>query len=122
MAYLKSVRFLMLLFLVVTIVIGCIALILVGRLNAQWRAFSEDAIATDSDELNALQESEHSEDIWIMKSYGEQIGIYKLNGELECVLDVYLITLPDADRELLENGIYVSGRDSLNALVEDYTG
>ena len=112
----------MLLFLIVTVVIGCIALILVGRLNAQWRAFTENAVPVESDEMSASHDNDKSGDIWIMKAYGEQIGIYKLNGELECVLDVYLITLPDADQELLEHGIYVSGRDSLTALVEDYTG
>ena len=122
MVYLKSVRFLMLMFLIVTIVVGCIALILVGRLNAQWHAFSEGSLLAGANEMNALPESERAEEIWIMREYGEQIGVYRLNGELECVLDVYLITLPDADQELLKNGIYVSGRDSLNALVEDYTG
>ena len=122
MEFLKSVRFLILLFLIVTLALGCAAMIYTARLDSRWRKLEEYSLLTDSVAEVFETDSESSQEVWIMKACDEKIGIYKLNGELECVLDVYLITLPNTDRELLENGIYVSGRERLTALVEDYTG
>ena len=36
------------------------------------------------------------------------------------ISDVYVNSLPETDRRLLEKGIYVSDRKSLNRLIEDY--
>ena len=127
MAYLKSSRFLALLFLIVTLLVGCIAMITTSQVNQQWHIFREHALPvgyweeTSEAQSSAVGQSAPA-DAWVVKAYGEQIGVFKLNGELEFVLDVYLITLPEADQTLLREGIYVSGSERLTALVEDYTG
>lgn len=52
-----------------------------------------------------------------------QIVIY-LNGRAEPVLitEIDARTLPDADRELLENGIPLENAADVNRLLEDYSG
>lgn len=52
-----------------------------------------------------------------------QIVIY-LNGRAEPVLitEIDARTLPDADRELLENGIQLENAADVNRLLEDYSG
>jgi hypothetical protein len=125
MVYFKSARFLVLLFLIVTLIVGCVAMILVTRVGHQWQTFREHALPAGYwDETEEMQISNNAApmEAWIVKAHGEQIGVFTLNGKLECVLDVYLITLPQADQALLREGIYVSGSDRLTALVEDYTG
>ena len=44
------------------------------------------------------------------------------NGTLIRVIDVYIKTLPKADRTLLEKGFVVLGETELYAIIEDYTG
>lgn len=59
---------------------------------------------------------------WIMQTYSNRIGIFKQDGTLLHVLDIYVKTLPEADRRLLGEGIPVQTRAELYALIEDYTG
>ena len=58
---------------------------------------------------------------YILKEYMEKIGIFSSDGTLIKTLDVYIKTLPEADRRLLREGIEVSGKQELNAIIEDYT-
>ena len=128
MAYLKSGRFLVLLFLIVTLVVGCVSMIAVSRMSGQWRIFQERSLPAGYwEETQEVQAEDHHSaqsvsQAWIVRAHGEQIGVFDLNGELEYVVDVYLITLPDADQKLLRDGIYVFGQERLTALMEDYTG
>lgn len=127
MEYLKSRRFLGMLFLIVTLIVGCVAMITVSKVNSQWRIFRERSLPASywesTEMINvAADEASGTNDSWIVKAHDEQIGIFGLNGELEFVLDVYLFTLPDSDQAILRDGIFVSGRERLTALIEDYTG
>lgn len=61
-------------------------------------------------------------EIYTVKKYREKIGIFK-NGETapETVLDVYVFSLPERDRILLNVGFDVTD-DKLFSVIEDYTG
>jgi len=59
---------------------------------------------------------------YLAKAYQSKIGIFDQNGTLIQVLDVYTKTLPQADRDLLEEGIELYSQKELNSLIEDYTG
>ena len=62
------------------------------------------------------------ESTWIVREHEEKIGIFTEDGVLLRVLDVYTKTLPRADRSLLREGIAVSSRQDLYALMEDFGG
>ena len=59
---------------------------------------------------------------YTVKSYKGKIGIFGSRGELIQIIDVYTITLPKADREMLEEGIDIKNIDELRDIIEDYTG
>lgn len=61
-------------------------------------------------------------DVFLVKKYNEKIGIFK-NGsaEPERVLDIFVFSLPEKDRLLLDLGFTV-GAESLDSVIEDYTG
>lgn len=67
-------------------------------------------------------ETQTSETEYTVKSYEGKIGIFTDNGTLIRVIDVYIKTLPKADRTLLEKGFVVLGETELYAIIEDYTG
>jgi len=120
MQYFKSARFLALLFLSFTLVIGCIAMITVTKASSQWRLFQEETLSAGT--FNEDMQSSATNAHWIIRAHEDRIGVFKLNGELEYVIDVYLITLPAADQTILTDGIYISGEKQLAAFMEDYTG
>lgn len=124
MEYLKSRRFLALLFFVFTLIVGCVSMIAVNRMTSQWGTLREQALAAGAieDGKEISTKSDRADAQWIVRAHEERIGVFDINGKLEYVVDVYLITLPPADQELLAQGIYISGADQLASLMEDYTG
>ncbi len=68
-------------------------------------------------------EADAQKPLFIIRSYDGKIAVYK-NGDPTPfeVLDVYLFTLPEQDRSLLDRGIGVNSTDELVSLIEDYTG
>ncbi|MBR3639757.1 MAG: hypothetical protein IKN50_04040 [Clostridia bacterium] len=62
------------------------------------------------------------EPLYTVKEYLERIGIFKEGKDKpDIVLDVYVFTLPDADRTMLKEGFIIS-KDVLMSTIEDYTG
>ena len=128
MAYFKSKRFLSLLFLISALLIACLASMMAVHTRSQWMRDREASLHVSGEnqwtngQQTAGASAEDTEEVWIVKEYQEQIGVFKSNGSLEYVADVYVITLPEADQKLLQQGIYVSGEEQLTALLEDYTG
>ncbi len=127
MQFFRSSKFLTLMFLSVTLAVGCISMIAVSGMNMKWIKFQEKAQQTGHwtvEETTQLAEKVETAtpQTWIVRAYEDRIGVFDLNGKLEYAVDVYLITLPPADQELLKQGIYVKGQDQLTALMEDYTG
>lgn len=121
MGYLKTRRFLLILFLTVTLAVACMATILVTRLWGQWRVHAQGDEECDAVAVQQEQESEAAS-AFVVRAHDEKIGVFDASGKLAYVVDVYLITLPQADRELLSRGIRVRDERELAALMEDYTG
>lgn len=79
--------------------------------------------------VNVLSEStitesvteEADNEVFIVKEYLSRIGIFNENGKLLDIIDIYTKTLPQADINLLREGIRVTSRKELNALIEDYS-
>ncbi|MBE6531106.1 MAG: hypothetical protein E7679_03300 [Ruminococcaceae bacterium] len=67
------------------------------------------------------QTTSEADTVWIIREYGERIGIFNESDELIDIIDVYTKTLPEADRLLLKEGIVVSSEKQLNSLIEDYS-
>ena len=63
-----------------------------------------------------------SEEIYTIREHNGKIGIFYSNGTLKEVLEVYIKSLPEADRHLLREGFEVIGEKQLNGIIEDYTG
>ncbi len=59
---------------------------------------------------------------YIVREHMDKIGIFSEDGVLIRSIDVYIKTLPEADRRLLKEGIEIIGKDALNALIQDYDG
>ena len=73
-------------------------------------------------ETNISSETTNQETSYIVKSYKGKIGVFGGNGDLIQIIDVYIKTLPIADREMLEEGINIKNVDELRDIIEDYTG
>lgn len=73
-------------------------------------------------ETNISSETTNQETSYIVKSYKGKIGVFGGNGDLVQIIDVYIKTLPIADREMLEEGINIKNVDELRDIIEDYTG
>ncbi len=66
---------------------------------------------------------EEDEEKYVLREYSGRIGVFEGDALTPCeVLDVYVFTLPAADRSALKVGIAVYGSDALRALIEDFTG
>lgn len=59
---------------------------------------------------------------WIIREYEGQIGIFTPDNVLINTLNVYIKTLPVADRDLLREGIEVTTKKELLEVIEDYSG
>lgn len=57
-----------------------------------------------------------------VRSYNGVIGVFDEDGRLIEVIDVYVKTLPETDRRLLEEGFTINSMKQLASIIEDYTG
>ena len=60
-------------------------------------------------------------ELFIVREHGGIIGVFDGDGRLLYSLDIYVKTLPEADRALLKEGITVHSKKELRALIEDYS-
>ncbi len=67
-------------------------------------------------------ETADKEKIYIVREHMDKIGIFDESGTLIKVLEVYVKTLPEADKRMLEEGFEIVGEKQLNAIIEDYDG
>lgn len=61
-----------------------------------------------------------SEEVFVLREFEGIIGVFDTSGVLIDVIDVQVISLPEADREMLQRGIYAFSRLELMSLIEDY--
>ena len=108
-----------------TIILTTIA----AAINKESDSLAESVYDTDYDETEDDREEEleesndepEEERVWLIREYEERIGIFDENGALLDVIDVYVKTLPIADRSLLEEGFEVVGKQRLYSIIEDYS-
>ena len=79
-------------------------------------------VAPDTRNSAPSASEEVIEEIYTIREHNEKIGIFYSNGTLKEVLEVYIKSLPEADRHLLREGFEVIGEKQLNGIIEDYTG
>lgn len=60
------------------------------------------------------------DEIYYIKEHGEVIGVFDGEGELLYTVEVYVKTLPAADRALLKKGIAARDREELYEILGDY--
>ena len=65
--------------------------------------------------------SPSQDETYTVREYFGRIGIFKSDGALMQVLEVYVKTLPEADKRLLGEGFEIVGKKQLNSIIEDYT-
>ena len=58
---------------------------------------------------------------WTLRDYEGRIGVFDGGGRLCYLSEIYVKTLPKADRILLREGITVTSKQALDALIEDYS-
>ncbi len=71
---------------------------------------------------NESEEMTDNIEKYIMREYMGKIGVFSEDGILLYSLDIYIKTLPEADRRLLGEGIEIFGKEALNELIQDYDG
>lgn len=120
------------LYIVVMLVISVVAITLIRKNSIE--EFNRILEATDTREPETnivympiyLESEEESvtdaRNFYTVRSYEGKIGVFSDSGKLIEVIDVYIKTLPEADRRQLEEGFIIESEDELRSLVEDYTG
>lgn len=58
-------------------------------------------------------------DRYLIKEFDEKIGVFK-NGDFQYYIDVYVFTLPENDKKLLNQGIEASSEQELNDILSSY--
>ncbi len=64
---------------------------------------------------------EPDEQTYIVREHMGKIGVFLPDGTLHQMIEVYVKTLPTADRRLLEEGFEVVGKQRLYSIIEDYS-
>ena len=76
---------------------------------------------TDTQYNEGTDTSPYQDETYTVREYFGRIGIFKSDGALMRVLEVYVKTLPEADKRLLGEGFEIVGKKQLNSIIEDYT-
>ena len=76
---------------------------------------------TDTQYNEGTDTSTSQDETYTVREYFGRIGIFKSDGALMRVLEVYVKTLPEADKRLLGEGFEIVGKKQLNSIIEDYT-
>lgn len=60
---------------------------------------------------------------YVLKEYSGKVALFTENSTTPYeIYDIYIESLPNSDREKLENGITLHNETQLNRLLEDYDG
>ncbi|MGI6167138.1 MAG: hypothetical protein ACOYIA_03260 [Eubacteriales bacterium] len=85
-----------------------------------------DRLAGEAEKLNLTVSElaageETGEQVFVLREYEGVIGVFDSSGVLVDIINVKVMSLPEADRKMLESGIYAFSRGELLSLIEDYT-
>ncbi len=80
-------------------------------------------VTLDKDIENKIIENPYlMEDYYTLSEYKGKIAVFKNQESIPIdIYDVYVSTLPQHDRNLLEKGIRIETPEELQRLIEDYT-
>lgn len=70
----------------------------------------------------AMKDSSKTSDNWHLASYGNSIALFNGDEIVEVYGAISLDTLPEADKELLRNGIAFPSKEEARMAIEDYDG
>ena len=102
------------------IILSSVSIIFYQKINNINRSVSklEETIKT----VSVASDKKEENNIFVLREYEGIIGIYDDNGVLIDIINVNIKSLPEADRNMLQAGIYALSRNELISLREDYTG
>lgn len=72
---------------------------------------------------NQDNQNTNENEMFLVKDYNGFIGVFKVdhaNLQLCYIKDVKISDLPEKDQDMLKKGIFISGKNELNNLLEDY--
>ena len=69
--------------------------------------------------FNQTENSINHDSVYLIKEFNGKIAVYKDN-DFQYQLEVYVITLPEKDKQLLQSGIVISGEQELNDILSSY--
>ena len=78
-------------------------------------------VHADSSEIDVDTSVSAEAEVFTVKEYMGKIGVFSTDGVLIQVIEVYVKTLPEADKRLLGEGIEIIGKSALNSIIEDYS-
>ena len=107
---------------ITAVAVGCAAVIL---LAAIWIASaarpSETVVSSSSAPSSSKMDSAPEETGYVLKAYKGRIGIFRAGEETPIEeMDVKLESLPEADQQLLIEGIPAKDKETLRSIMEDY--
>lgn len=70
----------------------------------------------------ALKENSKTSDNWHLASYGNSVALFNGDEIVEVYGAISLDSLPEADKELLRNGIAFHSKEEARMAIEDYDG
>ena len=100
-----------------------VALIALGAALSAVSALDKyGAIIKEIDSITAKSVSVDTEEeqCFFVRAHDGIIGVFSTDGELEYTLEVYVKTLPETDRHLLEKGIFAKSKAELLEILADY--
>lgn len=120
-------------YIIVMLVISTVAVTLIRKnTNHSFESISETESESDIETqivyipVYSEREEENiepeKENYFTVKSYEGKIGIFEADGRLYDIIDVYVKTLPEADKREIQKGFIIESEEELRKIREDYTG
>ena len=107
-------------FAIFIICLLCVTLFLIGyfRIEKKIDNLSTQKIPGNNIEQDVFEPNKETI-VYKVMAYNGKIGVFKNDSILYC-LDVYLFTLPEEDKKLLEKGIVALNEEELYEILEEY--
>lgn len=84
-------------------------------------ALPQEAMPPNTSQSASVGSAAQADYPYLLRSYEGKLAVFTQNTvQPDMVFDVYVRTLPEADREQLARGVRVETYEKLTALIEDY--
>lgn len=88
----------------------------------RYGAILKEIEGLDARYASATATDDDSDICYIVREHEGIIGVFTADGDPLYTVEVYIKTLPEADRKLLYDGIYAASREELLEILGDYDG